>query len=88
MKPLEILLIEDNIADAKIAAEALREISASSRISIVSSGEEALTYLGAQADAHMPSPDLIFMDMHLPGRMDWRSWQKSGRMPGCNISRW
>ena len=65
MKPLEILLIEDNPADAKLTAEALLCASASSHITIIPTGEEAMAFL---RDPHTTLIDLIFMDLHLPGK--------------------
>ncbi len=68
MKPKDILLIEDNPADAKLAMEALLEASPSIRIITKSSGEEALDWLQGQIATDTLTTDLIFMDKNLPGK--------------------
>jgi chemotaxis family two-component system response regulator Rcp1 len=65
MGATEILIVEDNPADAKLAAEALLEASASTHVTIKPTGEEAIAFL---QDPLAPRNDLIFMDLHLPGK--------------------
>lgn len=67
VRPINILLIEDNIRDAHLASEVLREIKMKNAIHHVRDGVEALKYLrrlGVYAKA--PRPDLIFLDLNLP----------------------
>lgn len=64
---VEILLVEDSPGDARLAAEALKESTRSSRLHWVSDGTQAMEFLrreGAQAEA--PRPDLILLDLNLP----------------------
>ncbi len=71
-KPIEILLVEDNPGDARLAREALRDSKIRNSLSHAKDGLEALAFLrreGAHADA--PRPDLILLDLNLP-RMDGR----------------
>jgi chemotaxis family two-component system response regulator Rcp1 len=65
MGTTEILIVEDNPADAKLAAEALREASVSTHVTIKPAREEAMAFL---RDPLAPRNDLIFMDLHLPGK--------------------
>jgi chemotaxis family two-component system response regulator Rcp1 len=63
----EILLVEDNEADARLVEEALRLCNRPYRLSITRDGEEALQFLRKQdpfQDA--VSPDLILLDLNLP----------------------
>jgi two-component system, chemotaxis family, response regulator Rcp1 len=72
LKPIEILLVEDNEGDARLAKEALRDSRVLNNIHHVTDGVEAYDYLyqkGKNADA--PHPDLILLDLNLP-RMDGR----------------
>jgi CheY-like chemotaxis protein len=71
-KTIDILLIEDNAADARLAKEALREARIRNRLTWVSDGIEALAYLRREgAHAQAPRPDLILLDLNLP-RKDGR----------------
>ncbi len=64
----EILLVEDNPADAELAVIGLRGGSLISNIHIAVDGEDALEFLhrrGAYFDA--PRPDIVLLDLNLPG---------------------
>ncbi len=68
-RPMEILLVEDDLEDAGLTIETLRGGQVPCRISLVRDGEEALTFLRRQAQfAQTPRPDLILLDLHLPKR--------------------
>jgi chemotaxis family two-component system response regulator Rcp1 len=70
--PIEILLVEDNAADARLTREALREGCVANRLSHVSDGIEALAFLRRKGRYHdAPLPDIILLDLNLP-RMDGR----------------
>lgn len=65
--PIEILLVEDNPADATLTMELLAEAKVLNRLHVVQDGEAALAYLrgtGAYADA--VRPDVILLDLNLP----------------------
>ena len=71
-KAIEILLVEDNLGDVRLAIEAFKEGKVSNRLSVVEDGVEAMAFLrkeGKYADA--PRPDLILLDLNLP-RKDGR----------------
>lgn len=71
-RPVQILLVEDNPADARLTQEAIGETHFQHRIHWVEDGEEAMEFLqneGEYEDA--PRPDLILLDLNLPG-MDGR----------------
>jgi chemotaxis family two-component system response regulator Rcp1 len=66
---IEILLVEDNPADVRLAQEALKRGRIAHHLSVVSDGEAALDFLharGAYTDA--PRPSLILLDLNLPKR--------------------
>ena len=72
IKPIEILLVEDNPGDADLAREALEMSKVHNTLHVVGDGVEAMSFLkrtGAHASA--PRPDLIILDLNLP-RMDGR----------------
>jgi CheY-like chemotaxis protein len=71
-KPVEILLVEDNPGDVRLAQEVLRDARMRNHISAVKDGVEALAFLrhtGTYVGA--PRPDLILLDLNLP-RKDGR----------------
>jgi CheY-like chemotaxis protein len=70
--PIEILLVEDNAGDARLAREALRDAKVRNHLSWVSDGAEALAFLRREGKySQAPRPDLILLDLNLP-RKDGR----------------
>jgi two-component system response regulator len=62
-----VLLVEDDPGDVVIAREALRAGRLESRLSVVSDGVEAMSYLRREAGyADVERPDLILLDLNLP----------------------
>ncbi|ARJ67871.1 response regulator [Magnetospirillum sp. ME-1] len=68
----EILLVEDNPGDARLAQEALKEGRMTSRLKVVVDGVEAMSFLRREGPyAGSPRPNLILLDLNLP-RKDGR----------------
>jgi CheY-like chemotaxis protein len=66
-RPMEILLVEDSLIDAKLTIAALRKGDLHHRLTLIRDGEEALEFLlRAGKFAHAPRPDLILLDLNLP----------------------
>jgi two-component system, chemotaxis family, response regulator Rcp1 len=64
---MEILLVEDNLDDARSTMEALREGHVECRLTLVRDGQEAMQFLLRETIfAQAPRPDLILLDMELP----------------------
>jgi two-component system response regulator len=66
-KAIDILLVEDNPGDARLAQEALKESKVRNKIHIVKDGIEATDFLFKRnhyKDA--PRPDLIILDLNMP----------------------
>ena len=71
-KPIEILLVEDNSGDARLAREALRDAKVRNNLTWISDGTDALAFLRREGKyQHAPRPDLILLDLNLP-RKDGR----------------
>jgi chemotaxis family two-component system response regulator Rcp1 len=65
-----ILLVEDSRADAKIIERALREWEIAHRLTVIRNGRHALDYLfSLREPSALPEkePDLILLDLNLPG---------------------
>lgn len=66
-QPIEILLVEDNLGDVRLAQEALKEAKVANRLTVVPDGVEAMAYLRREGKYHgVPRPDLILLDLNLP----------------------
>jgi chemotaxis family two-component system response regulator Rcp1 len=64
---LDILIVENDPAAARLTKEAFREAGMMQAVQSVPDGDEALAYLRHEAKYKQhPHPDLIFLDLHLP----------------------
>jgi chemotaxis family two-component system response regulator Rcp1 len=71
-RPVEILLVEDNAGDVRLAREGLRECKLLNNLSVAEDGVRALSFLRREGVyANAPRPDLIMLDLNLP-RKDGR----------------
>lgn len=67
-KGLRLLLVEDDPADILLLREVLTEAKVALDLQVINGGEEALAYLRRQGrHAGAPRPDLIMLDLNLPG---------------------
>jgi two-component system response regulator len=69
VKPIEILLVEDNPGDAELVLDFLEQSKVKNTINWVKDGDQAMGFLrnlGEYADK--PMPDLILLDLNLPGK--------------------
>ena len=65
--PIEILIVEDNPGDVRLAQEILEESKVRNNLHVAEDGVEAIAFLrreGQYADA--PRPDIILLDLNLP----------------------
>jgi CheY-like chemotaxis protein len=66
-KPMEILLVEDGLTDARITIYALRRSRVYHRLTLVRTVSEAIRFLNREGIfARAPHPDLLLLDMMLP----------------------
>ena len=67
VRPIEVLLVEDDEGDVLMTREALAEGKVLNRLSVVNDGVEAVEYLRQNGNYHEASrPDLILLDLNLP----------------------
>lgn len=67
LKPVEILLVEDNEGDARLARESLKDSKINNEIHRVKNGVEAMKFLRREGEyKDVPRPDLILLDLNLP----------------------
>src|SRR5207302_947353 len=68
-RPIEILLVEDNAADAQLVERAFRTACVPVHLCTVEDGFQALDYLHRKESfPDAVRPDLIMLDLNLPGR--------------------
>ena len=68
-RPMEVLLVEDSLMDARVTIEALRSGNLQHRLTLVRDGDEAVQFLRQEGRfARAPRPDLILLDLMLPKR--------------------
>lgn len=67
MKPVEILLVEDNPADVLLAKHAFEKSKIINNLHVAEDGEKAINFL-FKKDGYedVPTPDLIMLDLNLP----------------------
>lgn len=64
-----MLLVEDNPGDVRLTQEALKEGRVVNHLSVVNNGMEAMDFLARRGKyANSPRPDLILLDLNLPGK--------------------
>ena len=72
MRPIEILLVEDNPGDVRLTQEALGEAKVRNNLAVARDGVEALSYLRREPPFEEATrPDLVLLDLNLP-RKDGR----------------
>ena len=68
-RPMEILLVEDSLPAARLTMGALKHGGIEHRLTWLSDGDEASQFLHQEGHyARAPHPDLVLLDLMLPGR--------------------
>lgn len=67
VRPIEILMVEDNPGDVRLTEEALKDAKVANTLHVVEDGVAALDFL-YRRDGYdkAPRPDLILLDLNLP----------------------
>lgn len=67
---IEILLVEDNPADAELTLRALKKVHVANKVFLVNDGDEALDFLFARGKftgrEHNQNPKVVLLDLKLP----------------------
>jgi DNA-binding response OmpR family regulator len=65
MKPIHILLVEDNEGDIFLTMEALQDSKIASKVSVIRDGAAAIDFFASAVDKN-EIPDLVLLDINLP----------------------
>jgi CheY-like chemotaxis protein len=67
VRPIEVLLVEDDEGDVLMTREALAEGKVLNHLNVVNDGVEAVAYLRQTGDySDAARPDLVLLDLNLP----------------------
>lgn len=67
--PVQILLVEDNLADVEMTREMLEDSKIANDLHVVGTGDAAMSFLRREgAYAQHRRPDLVLLDLNLPGK--------------------
>ena len=67
MKPLQIVLAEDNRADVFLVRQALEEHQIEHELHVIKDGAEAMKFVASMGKSGFPPcPDLVLLDLNLP----------------------
>lgn len=70
-KPNCILLVDDSLADNFYHKMVIESAGYTNGVIVKQTAMEALTYLKSKDEASFPKPELIFLDINMPGMNGW-----------------
>ena len=80
-KPIEILIVEDNPTDVMLMQEALENAKVLNHLHVMDDGLKAMEFLRREGiHAKAPRPDLILLDLNMPGKTGRKCCLKSRPM--------
>ena len=76
-----VLLIDDHQADNFVHARILRKADCAEQIDVCETALQALDYLQTKVEGRFPRPDLIFLDINMPGLDGWEFLDECRKLP-------
>src|ERR1700758_531710 len=66
VRPVHLLIIEDNAGDVRLLEEAFTELQANVKIEVAKDGAEGIQVVVRATQSKEGAPDLILLDLNLP----------------------
>ncbi|SEQ37139.1 response regulator [Natrinema salaciae] len=66
-EPVDVLLVENDDSDARLIRESFDKVAVETSLRLATDGDEALTILTDRGDEPPAIPDLVLLDLELPG---------------------
>jgi len=66
-----ILLIDDNPADNFLHERVIRKVDCAERVDVCETAMAALDFLTTEIDGAPPCPELVLLDINMPGMTGW-----------------
>ena len=86
MGSIDVLLADDNVADARLAVEALDFTALSVAVHVVGSSSEALAFLKREPPyTQAPRPCVILLDWRMPQMDGGAALQEIRTIPACKF---
>jgi CheY-like chemotaxis protein len=87
MQTINVLLVEDNPQDIFLVKAALEENEISYSLHVIEDGQNAIDFIEAIAkNGHGPYPDLILLDVNLPGASGLEVLSCIRKHPECAVT--
>jgi CheY-like chemotaxis protein len=68
IKPIKVLIVEDNQGDVELAKEYFKDTGIDVTIEVIHDGQQAIDFFDPQTAHQTEKPDLVLMDLNLPKR--------------------
>ncbi|MCW3128195.1 MAG: response regulator [Bacteroidetes bacterium] len=75
-----IMLIDDSDSDNYYHEHVIRKNKSAETLVVRESAEEALEYLKSARSKGDPNPDIIFLDIHMPGMNGWQFLEEYNKL--------
>lgn len=77
----QVLLIDDDIPTNFINKMTLEDIDCAEHIQVCQTGNAALEFLTTEKEGGYPRPELIFLDINMPGMNGWEFIEEYKKLP-------
>jgi len=86
--PFTVLLVEDEANDALLLQRAFHRANLTSLLSVVTDGEQAMTYLESAVEKSQEIPSLLLLDLNLPrtSGLEVLEWLRQKPAPLIDLS--